>query len=218
MCEQCTREWDFQADIAINTQACRKAWMLFPGKLPPFLWSIHFLLAKASQCLVCSSVCAHMLMVVVPGPVRWELWGFWQVRRRHGGLWQANETAGKRWRRRRRLSVLRQEQEIRSPSPRLPQRSGEKWDERSRTGAGMSFGCPDEMWEWLWAVGLWAWPFALPPWPGGLWRSERGNGHRFNNTHPNYGRRTSLPIWWFGLARYKILHPSNRQSFNHSGR
>ncbi len=36
MCEQCTGEWDFSPDIAVNTQACRKTRLLFFGRHPAF--------------------------------------------------------------------------------------------------------------------------------------------------------------------------------------
>lgn len=215
MCEQCTREWDFSPDIAASTQACRKAWLLFFGKHPPFSNpSIHPFLQQKHP--VCLWVNACVFMIVVLGPIRWQLWGFWRVKRRRGCLQQENKAAGKR--RRRRLSV--QEQEISPSSPCLccPQRSGEKWDERSCDGAATSFGCPDEMWEWLWAVGLCAWPSALPQWQGWLQRSERGNGQWFDNAHPNHGYRTTLPVWWLRLARYEILNASNTWTCNPSGR
>ena len=37
MCEQYTREFDFSADIAINSKACRKVWLLLFGKHSPFI-------------------------------------------------------------------------------------------------------------------------------------------------------------------------------------
>lgn len=69
MCEQYTREFDFSADIANNSKACRKVWLLLFGKHSPFIqlkYSCHYKAMLLSylfmnKCMFDCSFRTHMM-------------------------------------------------------------------------------------------------------------------------------------------------------------